>query len=148
MIVLLYCTFRKKYTENVHANASREAGPFRLQKDSDTGQMTLNEIDGAWNEYANVLFGKSFLREKKKDQTIHLKRKMASPVDQPAGTGYSFVSTNHYVHDLEIAADHIVEFLRQFYQIFPEYSEMDVSHLIARFYSNARHKAYDSSRHI
>ena len=33
-----------------------EVGPFRLVPNGD-GQ--LKEIDGAWNEYANVLFGAS-----------------------------------------------------------------------------------------
>jgi carboxypeptidase D len=30
-----------------------EIGPFRMVK----GTGDLREIDGAWNEYANVLFG-------------------------------------------------------------------------------------------
>jgi carboxypeptidase D len=47
-------------------------------------------------------------------------------VDQPAGTGYSYVSTNGYVHELDVAADHVVDFLKRFYRVFPEFQNMDV----------------------
>jgi carboxypeptidase D len=68
-------------------------------------------------------------------------------VDQPAGTGFSFTSTDKYDHSLQEvsafsvaselqvlvlhappqASDHLVEFLRNFYQVFPELLRMDVS---------------------
>lgn len=51
-----------------------EIGPLRLIAGS-KGQ--LHQIDSAWNEYANILF-----------------------IDQPAGTGYSYVSTDQYIHEL------------------------------------------------
>ncbi|KAK4049619.1 Cell death protease [Microbotryomycetes sp. JL221] len=76
-----------------------EVGPVRLVPG---GKGELHEIDGAWNEYANVIF-----------------------IDQPVGTGYSFAATNKYVHELAEAADHVVEFLSQFYRVFPEFSKHD-----------------------
>ncbi|GAA5991349.1 hypothetical protein JCM10908_003269 [Rhodotorula pacifica] len=76
-----------------------EIGPFRLVPNSDG---KLRELEGAWNEYANVIF-----------------------IDQPVGTGYSYMSTNEYLHDLPEAAAHVVEFLTKFYKIFPEFSSHD-----------------------
>lgn len=51
-------------------------------------------------------------------------------VDQPAGTGYSYINTNSYVHELDAAAEYVVEFLRKFYLIFPEFETMDVSPIL------------------
>lgn len=48
-----------------------------------------------------------------------------SLVDQPAGTGYSYVSKGKYVKSGEDAARHVVTFLRNFYDVFPEYEKMD-----------------------
>jgi carboxypeptidase D len=64
-------------------------------------------------------------------------------VDQPAGTGFSYTSTNRYVHELsEVrfpphsaniaelkvqAAYQFNEFLQNFYNVFPEYAKMDAS---------------------
>jgi Serine carboxypeptidase len=67
-------------------------------------------------------------------------------VDQPAGTGLSYASTDRYAHGLaEVwgilymflpffshtiqATEQFVEFLRNFYSVFPEYRTMDVSSL-------------------
>lgn len=65
-------------------------------------------------------------------------------MDQPAGTGYSYINTDSYIHELNDvrvdnlatllliidvlsqAADYVVEFLRKFYLIFPEFENMDV----------------------
>ncbi|GAA6008167.1 hypothetical protein JCM10207_007051 [Rhodosporidiobolus poonsookiae] len=76
-----------------------EIGPFRLVPN---GGGELVEAEGAWNEYANVIF-----------------------IDQPVGTGYSYMSTNSYVHELPEAAEHIIEFLSKFYQVFPEFNTHD-----------------------
>jgi carboxypeptidase D len=46
-------------------------------------------------------------------------------VDQPAGTGYSYASTNHYVHELSEATDQFMVFLSNFYAVFPELKSMD-----------------------
>ncbi|GAA5899241.1 S10 family peptidase [Sporobolomyces salmoneus] len=75
--------------------AMMEVGPLRLVPG---GQSELQEVEGAWNEYANVIF-----------------------IDQPVGTGYSYMATNSYVHELPEAAQHIVKFLENFYKVFPEF---------------------------
>ncbi|GJN92002.1 hypothetical protein Rhopal_005030-T1 [Rhodotorula paludigena] len=76
-----------------------EVGPFRLVPN---GDGKLVEAEGAWNEYSNVIF-----------------------IDQPVGTGYSYMQTNSYVHELPEAAQHVIEFLVQFYKIFPEFGNHD-----------------------
>ena len=48
-----------------------EVGPFRVRGDH------LIENEGSWNEFANLLF-----------------------VDQPVGTGFSYVNTDSYIHEL------------------------------------------------
>jgi carboxypeptidase D len=47
-------------------------------------------------------------------------------VDQPAGTGLSYTSTDHYVHTLPQATEQVIQFLHTWYKIFPEYLSMDV----------------------
>ncbi|KAF8559462.1 carboxypeptidase KEX1 [Imleria badia] len=74
-----------------------EVGPWRVD-----GQGGLKTVEGGWEEYTTMVY-----------------------VDQPAGTGLSYVSTNHYVHTLEEATDHVIQFLRTFYQVFPEYLSVD-----------------------
>ncbi|GAA5912118.1 hypothetical protein JCM6882_003058 [Rhodosporidiobolus microsporus] len=76
-----------------------EVGPFRLVPNSG-GELV--EAEGAWNEYANVIF-----------------------IDQPVGTGYSYMATNAYTHELPEAAQHVIEFLVRFYQVFPEFVNHD-----------------------
>ena len=51
---------------------------------------------------------------------------MSRIVDQPAGTGFSYTSTDHYVHSLPQASEQLVQFLRTWYKVFPEYMAMDV----------------------
>lgn len=76
-----------------------EIGPYRL-KDSEH----LLYSDGSWDEFANVLF-----------------------VDNPVGTGYSYVDTDSYVTELTQMADQMVQFLEKFFALFPEYVTNDVS---------------------
>ena len=52
--------------------ALMEVGPYRLKDDH-----TLVENEGSWHEFANVLF-----------------------VDQPVGTGFSYVNTDSYLTEL------------------------------------------------
>ncbi|KAK3996741.1 putative carboxypeptidase KEX1 precursor [Cladorrhinum sp. PSN332] len=78
--------------------ALMEIGPYRL-KDKDT--LTYN--DGAWNEFANVLF-----------------------VDNPVGTGFSYVDTDSYVHELDEMANQFVVFLEKWFNLFPEYEHDDL----------------------
>ena len=78
-----------------------EIGPYRV---TDTGDLRYNE--GSWDEFANLLF-----------------------VDNPVGTGFSYVNTDSYVHELTEMADQMVIFLEKFFQLFPEYEDNDVRHL-------------------
>ncbi|SJX63706.1 related to KEX1 protein precursor [Sporisorium reilianum f. sp. reilianum] len=76
--------------------AMMEVGAWRM--DGKGGLVWVK--DGAsWNEYADILF-----------------------LDQPVGTGFSYVNTNSYTTSLPQAADEVVHFLEQFVQVFPEYS--------------------------
>ena len=52
---------------------------------------------------------------------------LISPVDQPVGTGFSYGSSTDYVHDLDQVATQVVEFMRNFYTVFPEFQNMEVS---------------------
>lgn len=52
--------------------ALMEIGPFRVTKDQ---KLVAN--NGSWHEFANLLF-----------------------VDQPVGTGFSYVDTNAFLHEL------------------------------------------------
>ncbi|KAK3942283.1 pheromone-processing carboxypeptidase KEX1 [Diplogelasinospora grovesii] len=78
--------------------ALMEIGPYRLKDDH-----TLYYNDGAWNEFANVMF-----------------------VDNPVGTGYSYVNTDSYVHELDEMADQFIVFLEKWFALFPEYEHDDL----------------------
>lgn len=82
--------------------ALMEIGPYRL-KDKD--HLIYNE--GSWDEFANLLF-----------------------IDNPVGTGYSYVDTDSYVHELNDMADQLIIFLEKFFAIFPEHEDNDVSCLV------------------
>ncbi|KAI0960156.1 hypothetical protein AcW1_004754 [Taiwanofungus camphoratus] len=74
-----------------------EVGPWRID-----GKGGLQTVEGGWEEYTTIVY-----------------------VDQPAGTGFSYTSTNHYVHDLPEASRQFVQFLTNFYMVFPEYRHVD-----------------------
>ncbi|KAA1466528.1 alpha/beta-hydrolase [Dentipellis sp. KUC8613] len=74
-----------------------EVGPWRVD-----GQGGLHTIEGGWEEYTTIVY-----------------------VDQPAGTGFSYTSTDRFVHELGEASSQLLEFLRNFYLVFPEYKRMD-----------------------
>lgn len=76
-----------------------EIGPYRVRED---GSLGLN--DGSWDEFANILF-----------------------VDNPVGTGFSYVDGDSYVHELDVMADQYITFLEKWFAIFPEYAHDDVS---------------------
>lgn len=76
-----------------------EVGPYRLEDDK-----TLRYNNGSWNEFANLLF-----------------------VDNPVGTGFSYVNTDSYVRELTEMADQFVIFLEKYFEVFPEYEKDDVS---------------------
>ncbi|KAH7105623.1 alpha/beta-hydrolase [Auriculariales sp. MPI-PUGE-AT-0066] len=75
-----------------------EIGPWRV--DNKGG---LKYTEGGWEEYANVVF-----------------------VDQPPGTGFSYTSSDKFVmSSLKYMSAHVVQFMRTFYDIFPEFKNMD-----------------------
>ncbi|KAF2461495.1 pheromone-processing carboxypeptidase kex1 [Lineolata rhizophorae] len=77
--------------------AMMEIGPYRVVGDN----LFYNE--GSWDEFANVLF-----------------------VDNPVGTGFSFVNTDSYVHELPEMADQFITFLEKWFDLFPEYDTDDI----------------------
>ena len=76
--------------------AMMEIGAWRMDGN---GGLVWAQDGGSWNEYADVLF-----------------------LDQPVGTGFSYVNTNAYATSLPQAALEVVYFLKQFVQVFPEYA--------------------------
>lgn len=75
-----------------------EVGPYRVNDDG-----TLRYNNGSWDEFANLLF-----------------------VDNPVGTGFSYVDTDSYIHELKTMANQMVAFLEKWFDIFPEYMHDDV----------------------
>lgn len=82
--------------------AMMEIGPYRVGKD---GNLRYN--NGSWDEFANLLF-----------------------VDNPVGTGFSYVNTDSYLRELDQMADHFIIFLEKWFALFPEYEKDDVSRLV------------------
>lgn len=80
--------------------ALMEVGPYRLKNDN-----TLEYNEGSWDEFANMLF-----------------------VDQPVGTGFSYVNTDSYLHELDEMSAQFVTFLEKWFELFPEYERDDVGH--------------------
>lgn len=76
-----------------------EIGPYRMKNGHE-----LQYNDGSWDEFANIMF-----------------------VDNPVGTGFSYVDGNHYVHELDEMADQFVVFLEKWFQMFPHFSHDDVN---------------------
>ena len=79
--------------------ALMEIGPYRLKDDH-----TLIYNEGSWDEFANLLF-----------------------VDNPVGTGFSYVDTDSYLRELQEMADQFIQFLEKWFAIFPEAQYDDVS---------------------
>jgi carboxypeptidase D len=79
--------------------ALMEIGPYRV---GEGGKLSYN--NGSWDEFANLLF-----------------------VDQPIGTGFSYVSTDSYLHELDEMADQFIVFLEKWFALFPQYEHDDVS---------------------
>ncbi|KAI4616833.1 Cell death protease [Alternaria metachromatica] len=77
--------------------AMMEVGPYRVREG---GNLEYN--NGSWDEFANLLF-----------------------VDQPVGTGFSYVNTNSYLTELDQMADHMIIFLEKWFALFPEYEHDD-----------------------
>lgn len=77
-----------------------EIGPYRVREG---GKLAYNE--GSWDEFANVLF-----------------------VDNPVGTGFSYVDTDSYLHELKEMSSQFIVFLERFFTLFPQYAHDDVSY--------------------
>jgi len=75
-----------------------EIGPYRV---GEGGKLSYN--NGSWDEFANLLF-----------------------VDNPVGTGFSYVNTDSYLHELQEMADQFMIFLEKWFAIFPEYANDDL----------------------
>ena len=79
-----------------------ENGPYKINDD-----LTLSENPYSWNKNANFLV-----------------------IDQPAGTGLSFVvkkeDRNCYTKTEEIATQQLLTGLKQFFQLYPEYANNDL----------------------
>lgn len=78
--------------------ALMEIGPYRVRQG---GKLEYN--DGSWDEFANLLF-----------------------VDNPVGTGFSYVNTDSYLHELDEMADQFIIFLEKWFGLFPEYLQDDL----------------------
>ena len=76
-----------------------EIGPYRVEEG---GNLRYN--NGSWDEFANLLF-----------------------VDNPVGTGFSYVDSNSYIHELDEMAKQFIAFLEAWFKLFPEYASDDVS---------------------
>jgi carboxypeptidase D len=69
-----------------------ESGPFRVD-----GKGGLIRVDGGWEEYTTMVFSMLTMSGRcdlTTTETVYLQ------VDQPAGTGLSYTSTDKYVHEL------------------------------------------------
>jgi carboxypeptidase D len=89
----------ERRTRLLLAGRRAEVGPYRVRHG---GQLEYN--NGSWDEFANMLF-----------------------VDQPVGTGFSYVNTDSYLTELDQMADHMMIFLEKWFALFPEYADDDVS---------------------
>jgi carboxypeptidase D len=87
--------------------ALMEIGPYRV---GHGGHLEYN--NGSWDEFANLLF-----------------------VDQPVGTGFSYVNTDSFLTDLDQMAEHMMIFLEKWFGLFPEYEHDDVSFRVLKDYT-------------
>ncbi|KAK5217434.1 Cell death protease [Exophiala xenobiotica] len=78
--------------------AMMELGPYRVREG---GKLAYNE--GSWDEFANLLF-----------------------VDNPVGTGFSYVNTDSYLHELQEMADQFLIFMEKWFVLFPQYENDDI----------------------
>ena len=75
--------------------ALMEIGPVRVERTNDEAvPWHLRDSPGAWNEYADVLFSKS------SDCVSSAETEPSASVDQPAGTGFSYITRGRPVAEL------------------------------------------------
>jgi len=70
-----------------------EVGPWRMD-----GKGGFKTQEGGWEEYMTMVYGEALLF-----QTLLFANHFV--VDQPAGTGFSLVSTDHFVHTTKEVGD-------------------------------------------
>lgn len=70
-----------------------EIGPWRM---NDHGGLDIAE--GGWEEYTNIVYG-TLLPMARLPTYANMPHPTIA-VDQPAGTGYSYTSTDSFVHEL------------------------------------------------
>ncbi|CAF4070502.1 unnamed protein product [Rotaria sp. Silwood2] len=75
-----------------------EIGPFRFQDEN-----TIIENNGSWHMFVNLLF-----------------------VDQPVGTGFSYIDTDALIHELDEMANQFLSFLDRYIEVFPELLQNDI----------------------
>ena len=75
-----------------------EIGPYRIKPDD-----TLEYNPGSWDEFANLLF-----------------------IDNPVGTGFSYVDSDSYLHELPEMANQMITFFEKYFALFPEQETNDV----------------------
>ncbi|CAF4052950.1 unnamed protein product [Adineta steineri] len=75
-----------------------EIGPFRF-----LGKNTIVTNNGSWYLYANLLF-----------------------IDQPVGTGFSYVDRGMFIEELDVMAEHFLNFFDRYVEIFPGFLEEDI----------------------
>ncbi|CAF0791921.1 unnamed protein product [Rotaria sordida] len=75
-----------------------EIGPFRFQDEN-----TIVENNGSWHMFANLLF-----------------------IDQPVGTGFSYIDTDSFIHELNQMSNQFLSFLDRYIEIFPELLQDDI----------------------
>ncbi|KAF8728319.1 hypothetical protein AX14_006791 [Amanita brunnescens Koide BX004] len=74
-----------------------EVGPWRAD-----GKGGFQVKEGGWEEYTTMVF-----------------------IDQPAGTGFSYTSSDQFIQTPHEASEQLLVFLRNFYKVFPQYLNMD-----------------------
>jgi carboxypeptidase D len=72
-----------------------EVGPWKVD-----GEGGLTTVEGGWEEYTTMVYGES-IKYRASTACTGTEIHSSSSVDQPAGTGLSYTSTNHYVHSLQ-----------------------------------------------
>ncbi|KAI7879403.1 alpha/beta-hydrolase [Lichtheimia hyalospora FSU 10163] len=75
-----------------------ENGPYRVNPD-----MSLNITAGGWQDHATIVF-----------------------LDQPVGTGLSFVDSDGYMKNMKEVTDDFALFLDKFFELFPNLQQRDL----------------------
>lgn len=87
-----------------------EVGPFRTvsASKSTSGQVDLELVEGGWEEFATIIFSQSYHVGASGASLGGWVVELTNVVDQPPGTGFSYVPTNGYLSDLtEVCTVHI-----------------------------------------